>query len=146
MSLNQHQREVQRRLQAARNVDQSINLMNERIARLKTQAISMNMNLSDMPSSPNRNLHKLEDLVVDICDMEVAAENELKRLVSLKKEAYSYIYQVQDHIGQILLERRYINDESCETISKEVGYSIRNVRRTHDRAIDKIKIEKRSRY
>ena len=141
MSLNQHQRAVQRRLQAARNVDQKIIAMGERIAKLRSQATAMNVNFSDMPGSPNRNLHKMEDSVIEICDMETAAEIELKHLVALKREAYSYIYQVQDYEGQIILERRYIDAQSWETISQTAGYSTRSVRRIHDKALDEINLE-----
>lgn len=139
--MNRHQRMVQRKLQSGRLIDRKILEISERIASLISQATAMNVNLSDMPGNPNRNIHKMEDVVVHICDMKADAEHELNRLLSVQKELYSYIDQVSDHYGRIVLERRYIRAESWEAIAKEIGYSIRSAQRIHDKALDEIQIE-----
>ena len=141
MSLNQHQIAVQRKLQAACRVDEKIRRMIDRIAVIRNQSLAMKANISDMPGSPNRNIHMMEDSVIQAYEMEAVAEKELKHLFSIKAEVQSYIYQVEDLRGQIILEHRYLLDETWETIAEETGCSIRTVRRIHDIAIDQIVIQ-----
>ena len=140
MSLNQHQRMVQRKLQAGQRVNGRIRKILADISELENMAISSNSNISDMPANPNRNIHRMEDMVVQICDMKMSAEKELKRLLNIKAELQSYIYQVPDPTGQTILERRYFDGQTWTDIAHETGYSVRSVQRLHDRSIDQIRI------
>ena len=140
MSLNQHQKMVQRKLQVGQRVNGRIRKILADIHELENMAVSTNPNISDMPANPNRNIHRMEDMVVQICDMKMSAEKELKRLLNIKAEVQSYIYQVPDPTAQTILERRYFDGQTWADIAHETGYSVRSVQRLHDRSIDQIRI------
>ena len=140
MGLNQHQREVQRKLQSACQIDKKIERVLDQLTIIRNQGTAMNVRISDMPGNPNRNIHMMEDSVIQAYEMEEAAARELKRLFTVKAEVQSYIYQVEDIRGQIILERRYLMDEKWENIAESVGCSIRNTQRVHDMALNQIQI------
>lgn len=140
MSLNQHQRMVQRRLQKARGVDEGIRRIHQRIEELRSLAASMGVKISDMPGNPNRNLHGMEDTVVRFCDMEKGLREELDSLMAIRAETLSYIRQVPDSFGRMVLERRYLDYDTWESISASMGRSVRTIQRIHDRSLEDIRI------
>ena len=102
---------------------------------LATRATS---NISDMPGSPNRNIHKLEDAIVRIVDLQNEIGSDVNSLLEIKSQIVESIKQVTDPEGQVVLEERYLCYAKWEDIASELGYTVRQIFRVHDAALKEI--------
>ena len=55
-------------LEQAYRIDQRINCKIEQVSSLHSLATKANSTLTDMPGSPNRNIHRMEDIIVKIVE------------------------------------------------------------------------------
>lgn len=124
----------------AYRIDQRINSKIEQVSSLHSLAVKASATLSDMPGSPNRNLHRMEDVIVKIADLEEQINGDISFLVNLKKEIADVIKAVDNLECQTLLELRYLCFKTWEQIAVDMGYKVRHVYRLHDEAVQKIKI------
>ena len=127
-------------LEQAYRIDQRINSRIEQVASLHNLATKANSTLTDMPGSPNRNIHRMEDIIVKIVDLENDINQDIDMLVDLKTEIMQVIKKVDDLELQTLLEQRYLNFRTWEQIAVDMQYSTRNIYKLHDRAIKEIKV------
>lgn len=123
-------------LNQAHHIDRCINSGLEQIASLRGLAVKATQTFSDMPGSPNRNIHKTEDIILKIVDMEDDLKRSMERLVDLKAEIMSVIAKVEDAEYRTLLELRYLCFKTWEQIAVEMGYELRWVYRLHQKALD----------
>lgn len=84
--MNQKQLAVKRNLMRAYRIDQHISSKLDQIASLHDLATRAGSNISDMPKSPNKNIHRLEDIIVKILDLETELNAEVDQLLDVKKE------------------------------------------------------------
>lgn len=70
----------------AYRIDQRINSKMEQIASLNLLARKATTVFSDMPGNSTRNIHRMEDVIIKIVDMESEINADIDRLVDLKKE------------------------------------------------------------
>lgn len=138
--MNKQQLEVKNYLMGAYYIDQRINSKLDQIASLNDLATKATSTISDMPGSPNRNVHKKEDIIVNILDLEREIQDDVNRLVDRKKNIVKLINQVDDPEGQYILEERYLNMSKWEQIASDSGHSIRQIFRIHDEMLKKIRI------
>ena len=124
----------------AYRVDQRIENKLEQIQLLNDLAAKATVTYSDMPGSPNRNVHKMEDVLVKIIDIKTEINADMLELVDLKKETMDCIKQVDDPELQLILELRYLNYVGWEQIAGDLGYGIDNVFRLHRKALDFIEV------
>lgn len=129
-------------LKQARYLDTNINTKLEQVAALHDMATKATSTLSDMPGSPTRNTHKMEDIIIKILMLENEINEDIDRLVDLKNEILSSIKAMEDENSQILLEKRYLNNESWEDIAAEMGYGLPNIYKLHAKALKEFQISK----
>lgn len=122
----------------AYRIDQRINSKLEQISSLRNLATKATSTLSDTPPSGTRNVHRMEDVIVKIMDMENEINSDIDRLVDLKKEITGIIKSVESPEQQTLLELRYLCFKSWEEIAVEMGYTIQHIYRIRDKALKKI--------
>jgi len=134
--MNRQQTAAKNYLMRAYRVDQRIENKLEQIVLLNDLATKATVTYSDMPSSPNRNIHKMEDIIVKIIDIKTEIHADMLELVDLKKEIMDCIKRVEDPELQLILELRYLNYMSWERIAGELGYGIDNVFKLHRKALD----------
>ena len=72
-------------------MDQRIENKLEQIQLLNDLAAKATVTYSDMPGSPNRNVHKMEDVLVKIIDIKTEINADMLELVDLKKETMDCI-------------------------------------------------------
>ena len=96
--------------------------------------------ISDMPGSPNRNIHKLEDIVVKIIDLESEIDGDIEGLVKLKADITHCIKDVDNQEYQLILELRYLCFKSWEEIAVIMNYDVRHVFRLHKEALREVKM------
>lgn len=125
----------------AYRIDQRINSKLEQISSLRNLAIKATSTLSDIPPSGSRNVHRMEDVIVKIIDMENEINADIDRLVDLKKDVASLIKSVSSPEQQTLLELRYLCFKSWEEIAVEMGYTIQHIYRIRDKALKGINLE-----
>ena len=84
----------------------------------------------------------MEDAIIKIIDLENEINQDMMKLVELKKDIIRRIKAVESAELQTILELRYLSYMRWEEIAIELGYGIDNVFRLHRNALDEIKIPK----
>jgi len=78
--------------------------------------------------------------VAKIVDLQAEINNDIDRLVDLKREIVGVIKTVNNTEYQTLLEKRYLCFDTWEQIAVDMGYNVRHVYRIHDDAVGIIQI------
>ena len=122
-------------LKQARYLDERINTKIAQVSPLHDLATKATSTLSDMPGSPTRNTHRMEDIIIKILMLENEINADIDHLVDLKDEILSVIKAVDDEECRLLLEKRYLNFEQWEDIAAEMCTGVKNIYRLHDKAL-----------
>lgn len=116
-------------------VNQRIYSMLDQIEDLKTLATKISSVTNDMPGSPNRNIHKTENVVVKLLDLEDSVLNEMNILLDLKREMKEVLTKLENIDYRIILEMRYLCYKTWEEIAEDMDYGIRYVHIMHRKAL-----------
>lgn len=122
----------------AYKIDQRINSKIERIQAYESLATNISSTISGMPGSGNRNIHKMENLLVKVADLQNEVQEELEQLIDMKVEITHLINKLENREQQLILEQRYLCMKTWEQIAVDLGYHSRHVRRLRDEAIDRL--------
>ena len=120
----------------AYRIDQRINSKIEQVSALNNIATKATSTISDMPGSATRNIHRMEDVIVKIINLQDEIKADIDELVDIKAEVMSVIKSIDNLEYQTLLELRYLCFKPWEQIAIELGYSINNVFKMHRKAIE----------
>lgn len=129
-------------LAQAYRIDQRINSKLEQIVSLRELAAKATSTLTDTPSSGTRNIHSMEAIIVKMMELESEINADIDVLVDLKKEIMFIIKSINNPEQQTLLELRYLCFKTWEQIAVDMGYSIQNAYKVHDKALENIVIQK----
>ena len=127
-------------LSQAYRLDQRIDAKIEQVMSLRNLAAKATSTLSDAMPSGTRNVHRMEDIIMRIIDLENEINADIDALVALKREIVSTIKSVPNLEYQILLEPRYLCFKPWEQIAVEMGYGIDNVFRLHQKALKDLEV------
>lgn len=127
-------------LSQAYRLDQRIDAKIEQVMSLRNLAAKATSTLSDAMPSGTRNIHRMEDIIMRIFDLENEINADIDALVALKREIVSTIKSVPNLEYQILLELRYLCFKPWEQIAVEMGYGIDNVFRLHQKALKDLEV------
>lgn len=130
-------------LRQVRVVDCQIDSKLEQVMRLRETATKATATLSDMPRSDSPNLQTLESTVVKIIDLENEINQDIDRLVDLKREARVAIDSLMNPEQQMILELRYLCYKAWPEIADTMGFSESNVYRLHGIALKNITLPKK---
>lgn len=130
-------------LAQAYRIDQRINSKLEQVVSLRALATKATSTLSDTPPSGTRNLHSMEGIIVKMVDLEREINRDIDTLVDLKRDIMAIIKKINNPEQQTLLELRYLCYKTWEQIAVDMGYSIQNAYKVHDRAIESVAAIKR---
>ena len=141
--MNKQQTEMKEYLSQAFRIDQRIQSKMEQskmeqVASLNDLATRATATYSDMPGSETRNLHRMEDAILSIIELEAEINGDICKLVQTKKDIVHKIKAVQNTEYQTLLELRYLCFKSWEQIAVDMGYELRWLYRLHHRALDAV--------
>lgn len=125
-------------LSQAHHIDCRINAKISQVSSLHDLATKASVTLTDMPGSPTKNTHQMENVIVKILDLEEQINADIDRLVDLKAEISRVINAVDDMDLRTLLELRYLSFKTWEAIAYEMGYDLRWVYKLHKRALDAV--------
>ena len=127
-------------LEQAPTIDQRINSKLEQLSELKALATRTTHVLRQDVVDQTRDVHSREEIIAKIIDMEREIKAEVDRLMDLKREICQAISQVKNPTYHTLLELKYLSCLKWEEIREETGYSERNIRRLHKKALAAVKI------
>jgi len=122
----------------AYRIDQRIDCKIEQITSLHALATKATTTISDMPGSPTRNTHRMEDIIVKILEMEEELNSEIDYLVDLKATIMEVIKGLDNLEYQTLLEWRYLCYKPWEQIALDLSYSVNNIFKMHKRALEEL--------
>ena len=128
-------------LAQAYRINQRINSKLEQIVSLRELATKATSTLSDTPPSGSRNAHSMEGIIVKMMELENEINADIDVLIDLKKEIMSIIKKINNPEQQTLLELRYLCFKTWEQIAVDMGYSIQNAYKVHDRALENIIVQ-----
>lgn len=127
----------------AYRIDRQINVKLEQMISLRELASKTSSAVSDTPRNSSREIQPMENALVQIVDLAWEINNDLDRLVDLKKEVMGLINAIKNPEYRMLLELRYLCFWPWEHIAVEMGYSIQHLFRLHEKALKNITISKR---
>ena len=84
--MNKQQTEMKEYLSQAFRIDQRIQSKMEQVASLNDLATRATATYSDMPGSETRNLHRMEDAILSIIELEAEINGDICKLVQTKKD------------------------------------------------------------
>ncbi len=129
-------------LKQARYIDGEIKTKISQVEELRELAVKAESTLSDMPGSPTRNTHKMENTIIKILMLADEISGDINDLVNLKKNILDLIKAIDDEECRIVLEKRYLNGERWQDIADDMHCGIASIHRVHSKALRKIKIFK----
>ena len=129
-------------LSQAYRLDQRIDAKIEQVMSLRNLATKATSTLSDAMPSGTRNIHRMEDIIMRIIDLEDEINADIDHLVALKHEIVKVIKAVPNLEYQTLLELRYLCFKSWEQIAVTLGYDLRYTHKLHNRALEECKSAK----
>ena len=126
-------------LSQAYRIDQRINSKIEQVRSLRELAEKATTTLSDVPQGKgSRNVHRMEDVIAKMVDLESDINADLCRLIDTKREIVTVIKCVELPELQTLLEMRYLCFKTWEQIAVELHFDLRWVHRLHNKALNEV--------
>ena len=122
-------------LNRAWNVDQRINSKLHQLDSLKDMATKATSTLGTETVSGTRNVQRMADTIDNIVALENEINDDIDRLVDLKRDVIKTISKVQDTNCLTLLELRYLSFKSWDDIAAEMNYTSRWVHIMHSKAL-----------
>lgn len=130
-------------LSQAYRLDIRINSKIEQVASLNDLALKATSVITGMPHSPNKGKSSMADTIDKIIDLQAEINRDIDTLVDLKAEIVTVIKAVENTEYQTLLEKRYLNYMSWESIAVDMGYSIQHLYRLREKAYAEVKVPER---
>lgn len=128
----------------AYRIDHRINSKFEQLASYNALATRASSTLSGLPGGGTKNVHRMENIIIKIADLEKEICEQIEELVVIKTNITHMIEKLDKPEQRLVLELRYLCMKSWEQISVELGYNNRHVRRMRDEAVCELeKIMKR---
>jgi len=129
-------------LNQAHRLDQRINSKLEQVASLRDLTTKATATMTDMPGSASPNVHRAQDIIGKIIDLESDINADIDRLVDLKREMVTVIKSVENLEYQTLLELRYLCFKTWEQIAVEMGYTLAYTFELHKKALNRVQVPK----
>lgn len=122
-------------LSQAYRLDQRIDSKIEQVASLNDLAAKCTATITGMPHSPSSSTSPMADTIDKIIDLQTEINQDIDRLVDLKREIVTVIKAVDNPEYQTLLEKRYLCFLHWEQIAVDMNYGIDNIFKLHKKAL-----------
>ena len=127
-------------LSQAYRLDQRIHSKLEKIESLSELATRCTSAITGMPRNPSPSASSMAEAVDKIVDLQNEINQDMLRLVDLKRDIVTTIKGVDNPESQTLLELRYLCFKTWEQIAVELDYCIDNVYKLHRRALGEVAV------
>ena len=93
-------------------------------------------NFSGIHSTQPRD--KIGELTAKIVDLETEINDEIDALVDLEREIRGCISKLTNENQRVVLEMKYINGRTLDSIAKQLNYSLANIKTIHKCALESL--------
>jgi DNA-directed RNA polymerase specialized sigma subunit len=114
-------------LSQASEIKMKLKCMAEQLAALRSAAVYVSPTVSDMPKATVPNVHKTEDIIIRLVDMESEMHREYYRYADINDT----INSVSNLLQRSVLIKRYITVESWDDIARDLHISTSHIYRLH---------------
>jgi hypothetical protein len=121
-------------LSQARQINIRLKALKERLEHFKSAAEYAGVQYNDLPKPASRNVHKNEDAIIRMMEMEARINAEFAVLVKIN----DIIERLEDPRQQAILSKRYMYSKKWEAISSELFLSVRHVQLLHGHALKEV--------
>ena len=125
-------------LSQAYMMEQQVRTKLHQISSLRSLAETVRSFAGSEPVCHTRNVGALEDSVIKIMEQERELNDEIDRLVDLKREILGVISEVKDMNYRLVLEKRHLCFEPWQQIGEEMGHSDRWAQVKHRGALAEV--------
>lgn len=125
-------------MQQASFLDKRINSLVRQVNNLWDQATNISQVISDMPHNPNKEGSKVENKIVDICDLTDEIRKQTEKLKKLRKEMMAVVSKVADPEYQLILQEKYFEMLTWEDIASDLNRSVRSAQLLHGKALEEV--------
>lgn len=122
-------------LSRARTLDKQTDVKHERVMRLRALAEKRTTSYGETVGGGTWDRY---DLVDEIVDQGREIDEDIDRLLALRREIEATIRTVPEDRLRLVLEHRYLTKDTWEAIAEKLYYDERHVRRIHNRALEVI--------
>jgi len=123
-------------LEQVKKIQARIKCLNEQLRFMREAAESVSSVISDMPRPATRNIHRMENSVINIVALEDKRQEELNKL----DEINMTISCLADPAEQEVLIKRYLNHLRWDEIASDLDVSNRRALQIHQSAIDSVNV------
>jgi len=123
-------------LEQVKKIQARIKCLNEQLRFMREAAESVSSVISDMPRPATRNIHRMENSVINIVALEDKRQEELNKL----DEINMMISCLSDPTEQDVLIKRYLNHLRWDEIASDLDVSNRRALQIHQSALDSVNI------
>ena len=127
-------------LSQAWRVDRMVSAKLKQVKTLRSLAELAPTTVSGMPISRSRNVHRMEDTIAKLLDLESEINADIDDLIELKRNIMTIIKQVPNDDFKELLELRYLAFLSWSEIAADMRHSKDYIFELHRKALSKVKI------
>ncbi len=120
------------------SIDKLINSKQKQVNDLRTLCGVKSRAFDGMPSGGSRNPDKIGELVAKIADLENEINESIDKLVDLKREAMSKIDALSDNRYKLILNKRYLENETFERIAVDMNLSWKWTHKLHKEALEEL--------
>lgn len=126
--------EAKEYLESYRLIQTRINVLRAEIDRLRAEAESVSIRLDGMPKGQGGN-DKMSRLIAEMADLESTLTSEMSGLYIRRTKIIVQLGKLKSHKHQVLLQKRYIECKTWETIAYEMDITWRHCYRLHGSAL-----------
>ena len=127
-------------LSQAYRIDRMVKAKLEQVMSLRELSTNATATLSDLPKNATRNVHRMEDIICKMLDLEAEINADIDALVDLKRDIMTAIKGVANEDYRTLLELRYLCFKSWIEIAEDLRFSKDHIFTLHRKALLAIKL------
>ncbi|MDR1066263.1 MAG: hypothetical protein LBL35_02345 [Clostridiales bacterium] len=119
-------------------INDAIKTKQEQLARLRDMQSSVRTSIYGEKTQSKSAYDRIADITAKIVDLENDCIMSISWFLDLKRKALEIIDLAEDPVQRTLLENRYINLKTWETIADDMHYSWDSVHRIHRKALSSL--------
>lgn len=129
--------QVKEFLNKIRHIDMMIDCKVEQVMNLRSRLTSISCPMGEKVQS-SLDPDKFTNPISKIIELEMEINEDIDKLVDLKRVARRTIEQLEDDVEKMVLYKRYFENKTFEQISVEMNYSWRRIHQFHGDALKKL--------
>ena len=95
-------------LNRAYNLEKAVNNKLTELSTLRAIAEKITASFTDIPQSSTRNVHRHEEVMAKIIDLQNEFSGDVANLIDVKRETMNIIKTVENVVYRMILEERYL--------------------------------------